>query len=103
MKDTDSEEEIRGAFCVFDKDDNGFILAAELRHVLTNLGEEVDKMIREADIDGNGQVNFEEFVPFLNVTDRPGLVKGASKGQGRLWNGEMPLKKTLLNSVKLLE
>ncbi|CAF0728333.1 unnamed protein product [Didymodactylos carnosus] len=57
MKDTDSEEEIREAFRVFDKDGNGFISAAELRHVMTNLGEkltdeEVDEMIREADIDG---------------------------------------------------
>jgi Ca2+-binding EF-hand superfamily protein len=34
MKDTDSEEEIREAFRVFDKDGNGFISAAELR--LTN-------------------------------------------------------------------
>ncbi len=38
--------------------------AAELRHVMTNLGEkltdeEVDEMIREADIDGDGQVNYE--------------------------------------------
>ena len=33
MKDTDSEEEIREAFRVFDKDGNGFISAAELRHV----------------------------------------------------------------------
>jgi calmodulin len=31
MKDTDSEEEIREAFRVFDKDGNGFISAAELR------------------------------------------------------------------------
>ncbi|KAG5442473.1 Calmodulin [Clonorchis sinensis] len=65
MKDTDSEEEIREAFRVFDKDGNGFISAAELRHVMTNLGEkltdeEVDEMIREADIDGDGQVNYEE-------------------------------------------
>jgi len=64
MKDTDSEEEIREAFRVFDKDGNGFISAAELRHVMTNLGEkltdeEVDEMIREADIDGDGQVNYE--------------------------------------------
>merc|ERR1719391_1273600 len=55
MKDTDSEEEIREAFRVFDKDGNGFISAAELCHVMTNLGEkltdeEVDEMIREADI-----------------------------------------------------
>jgi len=32
MKDTDSEEEIREAFRVFDKDGNGFISAAELRY-----------------------------------------------------------------------
>ena len=33
MKDTDSEEENKEAFKVFDKDGNGFISAAELRHV----------------------------------------------------------------------
>lgn len=38
MRDTDSEEEIKEAFKVFDKDGNGFISAAELRHVMTNLG-----------------------------------------------------------------
>ncbi|CAH3173550.1 unnamed protein product [Porites lobata] len=70
MKDTDSEEEIKEAFRVFDKDGNGFISAAELRHVMTNLGEkltdeEVDEMIREADIDGDGQVNYEEFVKMM--------------------------------------
>ena len=64
MKECDSEEEIREAFRVFDKDGNGFISAAELRHVMTNLGEkltdeEVDEMIREADIDGDGQVNYQ--------------------------------------------
>lgn len=35
MKDTDSEEEIKEAFKVFDKDNNGFISAAELRHVMS--------------------------------------------------------------------
>lgn len=48
----------------FGQDGNGYISAAELRHVMTNLGEkltdeEVDEMIREADIDGDGQVNYE--------------------------------------------
>ena len=62
--DIDKEEELREAFKVFDKDGNGFISAAELRHVMTNLGEkltddEVDEMIREADTDGDGQVNYE--------------------------------------------
>eukprot|EP00250_Pteridium_aquilinum_P035583 c9686_g1_i1 orf=71-520(+) len=70
MKDTDSEEELKEAFKVFDKDRNGYISAQELRHVMTNLGEkltdeEVDEMIREAGIDPEGQVNYDEFVKML--------------------------------------
>jgi calmodulin len=66
MKDTDSEEEIREAFKVFDRDNNGFISAAELRHVMTSIGEkltddEVDEMIREADQDGDGRIDCEAF------------------------------------------
>ena len=78
-----SEEEIIEAFRVFDQNGDGWIRAAELRDVLTNLregltyevvkrlvdkveerftDEEVDKMIRDADIDGDGQINYEEFV-----------------------------------------
>ena len=62
MKDTDSEEEIREAFKVFDRDNNGFISSAELRHVMTSIGEkltddEVDEMIREADQDGDGKID----------------------------------------------
>ena len=50
------------AFRVFDKDGNGFISAAELRHVMTNQGahltaEVVDAMISEADIDGDGRLD----------------------------------------------
>lgn len=68
MKDTDSEEEIREAFKVFDRDNNGFISAAELRHVMTSIGEkltddEVDEMIREADQDGDGRIDCEPLQP----------------------------------------
>ena len=59
----DTEEELKEAFKVFDKDGSGTISAAELRHVMLNLGEkltddEVDEMIFEADVDGDGEVNY---------------------------------------------
>ncbi|KAK7679142.1 hypothetical protein QCA50_017904 [Cerrena zonata] len=62
MKDTDSEAEIAEAFKVFDRNGDGKISAAELRHVLTSIGEklsdaDVDQMIKEADTNndvGNG-------------------------------------------------
>lgn len=67
MKDTDSEEDILEAFRVFDKDGNGFIDTSMLKHIMTNLGEkldddEIDEMVREADMDGNNRVDYEQFV-----------------------------------------
>lgn len=49
---------------MFDKNNDGLISNIELRHVMTSLGErlseeEVDDMIKEADLDGDGQVNYE--------------------------------------------
>ncbi|XP_017786669.1 PREDICTED: calmodulin-beta-like isoform X2 [Nicrophorus vespilloides] len=70
MKDSDGEDELREAFRVFDKNNDGLISSNELRHVMTSLGErlseeEVDDMIKEADLDGDGQVNYDEFVTIL--------------------------------------
>ncbi|GMH68284.1 hypothetical protein TL16_g04892, partial [Triparma laevis f. inornata] len=61
-----TDEEIWDAFQAFDLDKNNFVGAAEIRHVLINIGEtvtdeEVDEMIRMVDTDGDGQVGFEEF------------------------------------------
>eukprot|EP00937_MAST-01D_sp_MAST-1D-sp2_P003834 g3834.t1 len=74
MRDTDSEEEILEAFKVFDKGGDGFISAAELRHVMTNLGEkltdeEVGAMMREADVGGDGRINYEAFVKAMMSVD----------------------------------
>nr|8OSI_A Chain A, mNeonGreen,Calmodulin,Protein kinase domain-containing protein [synthetic construct] len=67
MKYRDTEEEIRELCKVFDRDNDGFIVAAELRHAMTSIGEEltddeVDEMIREADQDGDGRIDYNEFV-----------------------------------------
>ena len=67
-----SEKDIYDAFRVFDKDSNGFISPAELRYVMTKMGqeltdEEVDQMIQEADLDGDGHVNYREFVKMMTA------------------------------------
>ena len=64
MKETDTEEEMREAFRVFDQDGDGQISSQELRQVMANLGEkltddEIDDMIKEADKDQDGLVSFE--------------------------------------------
>ncbi|CAL4111937.1 unnamed protein product [Meganyctiphanes norvegica] len=69
----ETEEEIREAFGVFDRDGNGTISATELKHVLMTMGEklsaeEVDIMIREADIDGNGQIHYDQFIAMMKKT-----------------------------------
>ncbi|ONK64999.1 uncharacterized protein A4U43_C07F32410 [Asparagus officinalis] len=70
MKEIDAEEELREVFKVFDRDQNGYITANELRNVMISLGEkltheETEQMIREADLDGDGQVDYQEFVQMM--------------------------------------
>jgi len=70
VKDGEMDEEFKEAFRVFDKDGNGFTSAAELRHIMTHLGEkmtddEVDEMLGYIEIDGDGQINYEEYVKIV--------------------------------------
>ena len=89
-QDVDSEQELKEAFKVFDKDGSGFISAAELRHVMTNLGEkltdaEVDEMIREADIDGDGQICYDECVLGCVLGGGGGGGGGGGEAWERAW------------------
>ena len=70
MKRTDTEEELLEAFKVFDRDGNGYITSHELRYIMTNLGEglttaEVEEMVKEADLDNDGQIDYDEFVKMM--------------------------------------
>ncbi|KAJ8308804.1 hypothetical protein KUTeg_013678 [Tegillarca granosa] len=71
MKKIDLQEEVLEAFKLFDTDRNGYITARELKDVMTNLGEkiteeEVDDMIRVADANGDGQIEYTEFLKILD-------------------------------------
>ncbi|KAJ3104973.1 hypothetical protein HDU96_008750 [Phlyctochytrium bullatum] len=75
-----SEKQVREAFEVMDSDKNGFISAADIIAVITSLGEELSgeealEMIKHGDIDGDGQVNFDDFKK--NYSDRDRIATSA--------------------------
>ena len=60
----------REAFDLFDADNSGVIDAKELKVVLRALGfeptkEEIRKLIADADKDGSGTINFDEFIAIM--------------------------------------
>ncbi|CAF3759276.1 unnamed protein product [Rotaria sordida] len=91
-----NDELVNEAFRIFDKDGNGFITEMELRSVMNSLGEkltddELNDMIREADLDGNRQVDYVEFSALVrrllqiqNLSTNINLINtsGAYEGRG---------------------
>ncbi|KIA75947.1 calmodulin [Aspergillus ustus] len=70
VKDSDPEAELRSAFAVFDQDNSGTISADELRRVLRSIGDDisdadVDEMLKIADVNGDGSIDYEEFVKLM--------------------------------------
>lgn len=70
-------EDLRDAFSAYDRDRNGLISAEELHRVLCSMGEDVSmaackSMIRSVDTNGDGAVNFEEFMQMMTTPTGPG-------------------------------
>ncbi|XP_069049630.1 centrin-1 [Lepisosteus oculatus] len=73
MAEKDSKEEILKAFRLFDDDETGKISFRNLKRVAKELGEnltdeELQEMIDEADRDGDGEVNEQEFLRIMKKT-----------------------------------
>ncbi|XP_037674986.1 calmodulin-like protein 6 isoform X3 [Choloepus didactylus] len=69
-KAQNQEGELRAAFRVFDKEGKGYIDWNTLKYVLMNAGEplneaEAEQMMKEADKDGDGTIDYEEFVAMM--------------------------------------
>ena len=65
------DEDIAKSFNVFDRDGDGLITEDELHITMNNIGEpmnenEVKAMIAEADLDGDGKINFKEFQKLMD-------------------------------------
>lgn len=72
MKETELEEQLIQTFKVFDRDGNGLLSGQELKYVMAVVGEvlteqEVDELIKQADIDGDGFINYQEFVKMMTA------------------------------------
>jgi calmodulin len=70
--DLDMIWELKKTFRFFDKNGDGQISAQELRESLSSLGEvlseeEAKEMLREADTNGDGYLNFEEFANVMAI------------------------------------
>merc|ERR1711893_127997 len=77
VKPQTKKRQVTEAFRFFDRDGNGYITAYEFRQVMANIGEqlngpEIEFMIREADADGDGQINYEEFFTWLTLEESGG-------------------------------
>ena len=54
------------------QDGNGFVSRSELKFVMNKLGvyftdDELEEMVMEADLNGDGQVDFDEFFKMMSI------------------------------------
>ena len=70
LKATEQEDNLQDAFNIFDESGNGEIVASNLFNVLSKLGEnitleEINEMISQIDINGDGKIDYSEFVQLM--------------------------------------
>ncbi|KAI3768411.1 hypothetical protein L2E82_19072 [Cichorium intybus] len=98
------QQDFRWVFARFDTDNDGKISALELRSYFGSIGEymshqEAQCVIEDLDVDGDGFIDFEDFMRLMKVKDERDDVKAAfemfehEKGCGRI--SPKSLQKTL--------
>ena len=69
IKQKDTDDELRAAFKELDEENTGRVKASELRRLLVEMvgeqSEEVDAMLKDAKVDREGFINYEDFIAFV--------------------------------------
>lgn len=65
-----TESELIKAFELYDEDGGGTITRDEIKKIIDLIGEdmtesEIEELVREADIDGDGEIDYKEFVRLI--------------------------------------
>lgn len=68
----DLSEQVKDAFEMIDGDGSGAISSDEIKQILTTIGDqateaEIDEIVREIDLDGDGEIDYQEFVKIFAV------------------------------------
>ena len=72
----DEDDELRHVFAIFDKNGDGYLSHGEVKDAMLKLeenftDEEVENLIRSADLDQDGEINYREFKRMLSDPKRP--------------------------------
>ena len=83
------EENLRAAFKHFDTNGDGIISLEELNNAIGTGGlqvskEEIQRVLAEVDKDGNGEIDYDEFVDMLTTLSKPAKNIRSSVTRGDL-------------------
>ena len=70
LRTCDPEEDLRDLFRTIDQDGSGQVTAEELRAFLENIckdldADEVNQIVHDADADGSGEIEIDEFIDMI--------------------------------------
>ena len=70
-QDGQDEDALKEVFMLFDRDEKGYLTPESVYHIFLSIGEkikleDITKILKENDIDGDGNLNFQDFKMFMH-------------------------------------
>mmetsp|Transcript_33004 Transcript_33004/g.38737 ORF Transcript_33004/g.38737 Transcript_33004/m.38737 type:complete len:150 (-) Transcript_33004:110-559(-) len=95
MSSQEEMDELREMFKIVDRDDGGTISKEELTYLMETLGihatpEDINVMISELDNDGDGTIDFEEFIQVIQKKVAASFTLDQVKSAFKVFEGSSP-------------